>query len=202
MTHIDRLSAPGCVPTHDDILRCRQRTTGIATATFPFHKYYFNLVDVGGQKTERRKWPLVAENPTGMLFFASLIDFDLPLPGDEEHTRMEDSLDVWDEMVNGPIFENATCILFLNKSDLFEDKIERVKMKRTFPDYRGGHDFDAGAEYIAMKYIDRVTQKDTSSIYVHITCAIDTNAMNAVFDSVTEQIFKQRLASAGLIKGM
>ena len=44
------------VPTFDEICRCRIRTLGIKHEEFVFNKVMFRVYDVGGQRSERRKW--------------------------------------------------------------------------------------------------------------------------------------------------
>jgi len=201
LKNIDRLAQQDAIATNDDIVRCRQRTTGLSEVEFAFGKHYFHLFDVGGQKPERRKWDVIANThkPTAVLFFTSLVDFDIPLMSEEGKSRMDESLEVWDDVLKKEEFENTTIILFLNKSDLFEDKIERVKLSDTFKDYKGT-DHQSALDFIKQLFLNKSqdTKHRMESLHVHNTCAIDTNVMQVVFESVTEEIFKQRLALAGL----
>lgn len=45
------------MPTDEDIIHARLRTTGITETHFTFDNVDFTLVDVGGQRSERRKVP-------------------------------------------------------------------------------------------------------------------------------------------------
>lgn len=56
MEHIDRFALPDYVPTNTDVLYARQRTTGIVETKFKVDKFQWSLIDVGGQRSERRKW--------------------------------------------------------------------------------------------------------------------------------------------------
>ncbi len=68
------------------------------------------FVDVGGQRSERRKWINCFENVTSMLFVTSMSDYDLTMSPDElkasnskgltEINRMKDSLDLFSTLVN------------------------------------------------------------------------------------------------------
>ena len=49
MDNIDRLTAADYVPTDEDILRVRAKTTGITEIMFTLDDIKFRLVDVGGQ---------------------------------------------------------------------------------------------------------------------------------------------------------
>jgi len=201
ISNIDRISQPDAIAINDDIVRCRQRTTGLSELEFPFGKHFFHLFDVGGQKPERRKWDVIANThkPTALLFFTSLIDWDIPLVNEEGRSRMDESIEVWIEVLNREEFENATIILFMNKNDLFEDKIERVNLSDTFSEYKGD-DFQSALDFIKNLFLkEAINSKHLpESIHLHNTCAIDTNAMELVFNSVSQEIFNQRLALAGL----
>ena len=50
---------------------------------------------------------------------------------------MHESLVLFDQIVNSFWFKNTTFILFLNKIDLFKQKIEKVDLKIAFPNYSG-----------------------------------------------------------------
>ncbi len=108
--HIDRISKVNYIPEIDDLLRVRQPTTGILEYTFKLKGAYFMFLDVGGQRSERRKWINCFENVTSMLFVTSLSDYDLTMSPDElktsnssnqgEINRMKDSLDLFYTIVN------------------------------------------------------------------------------------------------------
>lgn len=54
--NIERFMSPSYIPTQADVLRARVRSTGIEEAEFRFEDITFRMVDVGGQRSERRKW--------------------------------------------------------------------------------------------------------------------------------------------------
>lgn len=51
-----RASAPDYVPDDVDILHSRMKTTGIIETDFEVGKLKFRMMDVGGQRSERKKW--------------------------------------------------------------------------------------------------------------------------------------------------
>ena len=53
---IDTLSQPDYVPTVEELLLCRVRTTGITSQEYEVDGATFCMYDVGGQKNERKKW--------------------------------------------------------------------------------------------------------------------------------------------------
>ena len=47
---IDRISQPSYMPTQQDVLRARVRTTGIIETTFRYNRMIYRMFDVGGQR--------------------------------------------------------------------------------------------------------------------------------------------------------
>ena len=56
LNNLPRISKPDYVPNTDDVLRTRVKTTGIVEIKFKFKDLNFNMFDVGGQRSERKKW--------------------------------------------------------------------------------------------------------------------------------------------------
>ena len=52
---LDRLFASDYIPTNQDILRARGKTTGISETQFMSRDHIYSLCDVGGQRSERKK---------------------------------------------------------------------------------------------------------------------------------------------------
>ena len=71
------------MPTDQDILRSRVRTTGITETTFKVGDLTYKLIDVGVQRSERRKWIHCFENVTALVYLVSLSDYDQMLHEDE-----------------------------------------------------------------------------------------------------------------------
>lgn len=76
---LERISAAEYLPTEQDILRARQPTTGIIEYPFDLDGIVFRMVDVGGQRSERRKWIHCFENVTSIIFLAVLSEYDMML---------------------------------------------------------------------------------------------------------------------------
>ncbi|XP_019752160.1 guanine nucleotide-binding protein subunit alpha-11-like isoform X2 [Hippocampus comes] len=88
MNQLDRIAEPDYIPTEQDVLRVRFPTTGIHDYSFTISKITLRIVDVGGQKSERRKWIHCFENVTSLIFLASLSEYDQVL--EERNTIVGD----------------------------------------------------------------------------------------------------------------
>ena len=73
---LDRLFDTSYHPTEQDIVQCRARTIGITETTFHLKEHEMLMVDVGGQKSERRKWIHCFQDVTSILFLVSLSGYD------------------------------------------------------------------------------------------------------------------------------
>jgi hypothetical protein len=54
--HVERIGDPDFEPTEEDIVMARVRTTGISVTEFTQNGIDYSIVDVGGQRNERKKW--------------------------------------------------------------------------------------------------------------------------------------------------
>jgi len=113
---IERMAAPGYLPTDQDILRSRVKTTGITETTFQVGELTYKLFDVGGQRSERKKWIHCFENVTALVFLVSLSEYDQMLYEDESVNRMQEALTLFDSICNSRWFVKTSIILFLNRS--------------------------------------------------------------------------------------
>lgn len=98
---------------------------------------FSRMFDVGGQRSERKKWIHCFEGVTAIIFCVALSGYDLVLAEDEEMNRMIESMKLFDSICNSKWFIETSIILFLNKKDLFEEKITRSPLTICFPEYTG-----------------------------------------------------------------
>lgn len=134
---IDRICQPDYLPSDQDVLRSRVKTTGITETTFIIGELTYRMFDVGGQRSERKKWIHCFENVTTILFLVAISEYDQLLFEDETVNRMQEALTLFDSICNSRWFIHTSIILFLNKIDRFRDKLPISPMKNYFPDYEG-----------------------------------------------------------------
>eukprot|EP00092_Neocalanus_flemingeri_P013043 GFUD01014055.1.p1 GENE.GFUD01014055.1~~GFUD01014055.1.p1 ORF type:complete len:372 (+),score=89.07 GFUD01014055.1:45-1160(+) len=198
---MDRILSPDYVPSQDDLIRVRVRTTGIVEVNFSVKEkrkhLHFQMFDVAGQRSERRKWIHCFEGVTAVLFVVSLAEYDQRLMEDSSCNRMVESLDLFGTIVNNKFFTLSSFILFLNKRDLFEEKIENSNFSDFFPEYTGDNNELAVKVWIKNKFMAKNKVLDEAgkpkTLYVHYTNATDTNNIKHVFNDVSDIIIKNLL---------
>jgi guanine nucleotide-binding protein subunit alpha len=196
---IDRMSAPGYLPTDQDILRSRVKTTGITETTFRVGELTYRLFDVGGQRSERKKWIHCFENVTALVFLVSLSEYDQMLYEDESVNRMQEALTLFDSICNSRWFVKTSIILFLNKIDLFAEKLPRSPLGDYFPDYTGGDNYDAACDYLLHRFVSLNQSAASKQIYAHYTCATDTQQIKFVLSAIQDILLQIHLRECGLL---
>jgi len=195
--NVERLSAKDYVPNEQDVLRSRAKTTGIIETEFTLEKTKFRMVDVGGQRSERKKWMHCFQDVTAVIFCVALSEYDLKLYEDDQTNRMHESLKLFKEICNSKWFTETSVILFLNKKDLFAEKIKRIDLNVTFPEYTGGLVYDNAVTFIKDKFLAQ-NENPKKHIYTHTTCATDTDNVQVVFNAVKDIVLQRILDESGI----
>lgn len=196
--HLDNFARPDYVCTDEDILKGRIKTTGITESEFTIGSSKFRVFDAGGQRSERKKWIHCFEGITAVLFVLAMSEYDQMLFEDERVNRMHESIMLFDTLVNSRWFRDTPFILFLNKMDLFEDKVRRIPIRKYFPDYQGRvGDVEAGISYFENIFLS--LNRTSKPIYVRRTCATDSQTMKFVLSAVTDLITQQNLKRSGIL---
>lgn len=199
LTDVDRIATSGYLPTQQDVLRVRVPTTGIIEYPFDLENIIFRMVDVGGQRSERRKWIHCFENVTSIMFLVALSEYDQVLVESDNENRMEESKALFRTIITYPWFHNSSVILFLNKKDLLEDKVQRSHLVDYFPEFDGPQrDAQAAREFILKMFVDLNPDSD-KIIYSHFTCATDTENIRFVFAAVKDTILQLNLKEYNLV---
>lgn len=198
---IDMIKEPNYLPDKDDILYSRVRTSGIVTERYKIEGTIFEMYDVGGQRNERKKWIHCFEGVTAVIFVAALSEYDQRLFEDATANRMVEALDLFEDICNNAYFQNSSMILFLNKKDLFEEKIKKKNIRDypAFADYKGPDcDYEAGVNYFLNMFLAKNRNKERP-IYHHVTCATDTRNVRVVFDACKDIILRENLKNSGFM---
>jgi len=162
MENITRFCDPSFIPEEEDVVMARIRTTGIVTTEFDQKNIdskeewdktiHYQIIDVGGQRAERKKWMHCFDDVKAILFVVNMAGYNMVLFEDEKVNRVHEELSLFQETVNKPIFKRTPIFLFLNKKDLFEEKLRKVDLNVCFNDYNGGAVTQNALDFISKKF--------------------------------------------------
>ncbi|KAG6827076.1 guanine nucleotide-binding protein subunit alpha [Tricholoma furcatifolium] len=192
-----RIGTPGYIPNVTDVLRARRKTFGISEERFTMDTLSIHMFDVGGQRSERKKWIHCFESVTSIIFCTALSEYDQVLLEEKSQNRMSESLVLFESVINSRWFIRTSIILFLNKIDVFKIKLPKVPLEKYFSEYTGGADINKAAKYILWKFMQ--TNKARLNVYPHLTQATDTQNIRVVFAAVKETILQNALKDSGIL---
>ncbi|KAK3708046.1 Guanine nucleotide-binding protein alpha-2 subunit [Vermiconidia calcicola] len=194
---VKRIAEAEYIPTEADVLRARTKTTGIYETRFQMGQLSIHMFDVGGQRSERKKWIHCFENVTSIIFCVALSEYDQVLLEESSQNRMMESLVLFHSVVNSRWFMRTSIILFLNKVDLFRAKLAKSPLGNYFPDYSGGNDVNRAAKYLLWRF--NQVNRAHLNLYPHLTQATDTSNIRLVFAAVKETILQNALKDSGIL---
>jgi GTPase SAR1 family protein len=192
----------GFVPSIQDVLRTRLTTTGIVETNFTMEGKLFRMFDVGGQRGERKYWIHCFDNVTAVMFIGSLSEYDQTLAEDRTKNRLIESWDLFEDVVNLPCFANASIVLFLNKSDLYEEKMNNgIGLGTYIKNYTGPEcDYQAGIDYILEEYkmgMQPDNNDEERELYHHVTNATNRENVQKVWEMTKSIILDNKMSGAG-----
>jgi hypothetical protein len=194
--HVDRIASPDYRPTEEDMIMSRVRTTGISCVDIEDPPYRFSVVDVGGQRNERKKWIHCFDDVKAILFVVSLAGYGQVLFEDNSKNRLHESLELFEQVISNPAFSSLPSIfLVLNKKDLFEAMSRDLGLKTCFPDYDGEeNNMQAMTTFIERKFQAVVARVAPSKkLHTHIIAARVRMDVKCCWAEITSTI-KQRYA--------
>ena len=131
---------------------------------------------------------------------------------------MIESLVLFESVINSRWFLRTSIILFLNKIDVFKQKLPKVPLERYFQEYTGGPDINKAAKYILWRFMQknraRLSVYPQCVTFIHklyaqlitlwlgaysLTQATDTGNVRLVFAAVKETILQNALKDSGIL---
>jgi GTPase SAR1 family protein len=199
LDQIPEIRKKSYIPTLQDMLLYRKKSIGVTEITIT-HKNQkkknkknkkIRLIDVGGQRTERRKWLHCFDMVNYVVFLASLSEFDQVCYEDHQTKRLEESLIIWQGMLNHESFTKTPFCMVFTKNDLFEKKIKQgARVEKYLKGFKPKENISE-EEYIeeARKYICSLYLKDIKrEILTYNVICINTESVKENFTNFFELI--------------
>merc|ERR1712032_765835 len=111
---VDRIASKAFKPTQQDVLLARVKTTQVVMERYRIDGIDFEMYDVGGQRSERRKWIDCFDSVDAVIFVAALSEYDQTLAESRRTNRMVEAIDLFKSVVNNRAFSEISILLFLN----------------------------------------------------------------------------------------
>ncbi|KAM0791696.1 hypothetical protein ACM66B_003969 [Microbotryomycetes sp. NB124-2] len=197
--NIQRIGSVDYIPTDQDILRTRVRSTGIVEEKFQMkNNMTLAVFDVGGQRIH------CFENVQVLVFVAAINEYDQCLWEDEAVSRMSETMMLFESIVSSRWFEKSTVVLLLNKTDLFTSKIlaNTSPLSKYFNDYPSSDDgnVEVAKTFMLKKFVSLANSARRGvPLYTHFSCATDTEQVRVVMAAVLDTVLANVLNEVGFL---
>ena len=195
----ERYVSDGFVPTEEDIVMARKRTTGVVVTELDYGGVHWSCVDVGGQRSERRKWLNCFDNVKAIIYVVNLAGYCKVLFEDKAVNRMHESLNLFEATMSNPLFASTPVFVFLNKKDLFEQLIRDRNIDCCFPEYGGGNDLHSCIEFISEEYQRRLPPSAPKPTFLLLAARMKKDVQYC-FEEVKDILLDQHKKTIGKAK--
>jgi len=222
---VREIMQPDYAPSTMDSLKCRVRTTGMIEYQYDIKENVFILYDVGGQRNERKKWIHHFADVAAVLFVCALNHYHAVLFEDEKKNALHEAIELFTEICNSKWFRKSEMILFLNKDDLFKEKLKsEISLSECFSPEKNWKNkvWDKSYDYVPVRddeladgqrFVDchtkaiqfiqdafmEVNNNPNRVIFCHVTCATDQETVQKVFWDVQNIVIRSNLRKGGLM---
>ncbi|KAL8817059.1 MAG: hypothetical protein Q9223_004040 [Gallowayella weberi] len=163
------------------------KTIGLYKSNIRVKPFEYEIIDVGGTRSVRKKWLRCLEGLDHVIYVADLNGYCQNLEEDPNMNQMLESLHVFEGITRSPHVQNIPVFLFLNKADLFEKTIVNHPISNVFPDYIGGVDYWKACRYMADLF-NRHDQRPPGKLHCYVVDSLDTAAFQNAWRQVQEKI--------------
>jgi GTPase SAR1 family protein len=183
------------LPSDEDLLHVRVRTTGSVQSYFDLKDLKISVMDTGGQRNERKKWIHAFDNVSCLIFVSAMSEYDQKCFEDETTNRVEESLNCFGEIVNSRWFKEVPVVLLFTKQDLFEAKFPKVPLSTHFPEFAGSTVQEA-TEFLINMFQKKAPQgKEVFSLIIDTT---DEMKVSTAIEEVYQiLVIRAELSTAG-----
>lgn len=210
LDQVQRLTTRGYVPSDDDILKARLKTLGVTEHRFKLKRTAdfsgdWRIYDVGGHRSQRDAWAPYFDDMNAIIFLAPISCFNQVMAEDGKYNRLQDSFDLWVKLLSNPLLKHTDLILFLNKTDIFRQKIESgIKFGDYVVSYGSEREntVEAVIEYIRKKFLHLMKKYSSNHprpFYVHLTSVTDTQSTKLILLSLEEMLIRKGLVKGNLV---
>jgi len=189
-----RFFSPDFKASPEDVLRTRTKTSGVLEYSFPLEKISatVKIIDVGGQRAERRKWMHQFDNCDLVIYFSSLIGYNMTMEEDSKTNRLQDDLALFNSLMQ-LIPMKKSWIFFQNKDDLFKTLIEKKGLSQQFPGLipeGKEYDYDFNIKFLQERFQEKWTGE---KLTFYTTCALDGEQMRKIWGILHKDLTRQQI---------
>eukprot|EP01083_Nonionella_stella_P110940 325027_1 len=194
-------------PGFDDYMRFALPSTGftekvLTSRVGAYGQWCFRIVDVGGGRSERKKYLSSASTADGfdmMVFVVALNEYNKTCFEDSSSNRLHESLSLFRRLCEDDNWNALRRIIILNKYDLFQETIVDTPITVCFDDFptndKSPYDEEHVIAFIQSKF------EECSKLEEHFirANALDAENLEMVFEPIMKGLVHSKLVRDGLL---
>ncbi|KAJ7800514.1 G-protein alpha subunit [Mycena olivaceomarginata] len=200
-----RIAALDYIPSDRDIMRARIKTLGVEEHRFVTESGFragteFYITDVCGSSNQVMNFLVPYFDDVQAILFLAPLAFWQSLDEDSKVNRVQDSLELWREIVGNPLLAKTAFILLFNKKDVLQAHIAAgVPVKKYVPSFGDRPNDVASFVFSVADFRDKFSayhrkfSPEPRPFIFYETEAIDTKSTAIILSEVQEQIIRNHL---------
>ena len=193
------------------LLRGCYRTMGVHVTKLDIQGRPCRIYDVGGRRSERKKWPNYLQDVDMVIFVVSLTGYCQTLPEDVNtvgpdeqifdsirrltlflQNQMQESQMLFEYITKLDGFKTIPIILVFNKLDLLKQRMTENPIANYYPEYSGDPDPMKGYRFFAAKFTE-FDRRPEGSLRILVTSAVDYDDFKPTVDELWLDLFQDDL---------
>jgi len=151
---------------------------------------HWKVIDVGGQRSERRKWLPYMDAVQGVLFFINSHGYRVVLYEDSATLRVHEDMSLFERTMKDN-FQKVPLTLVFTKEDLYHANFDEVRFKAAFPELK--EDEKKWTSQDGVMHLETVFNKLTPvdrqyPLKIVWLCTFDNDAVRQVFYDMQQKI--------------
>ncbi|MCJ1265296.1 Guanine nucleotide-binding protein alpha-1 subunit [Lobaria immixta] len=194
---INRIALPDYAPTDQDILRIWVNTICYTSTDFTIENLTWRVFDVGGLRSERKKWVHVFEDVAVLIYLVDISAYDQCLYEDESANMTQESLVVFEAIRELSFFAHTSIVLFFTKIGCLEGKLATSPIKKYIHDFSNDPNSPQDVkDYFERKFLS-LNKNPQRTIDVYFTSLVSKTGPGRTAFAAIEQALRLRKGKSG-----
>ncbi|KAL8801692.1 MAG: hypothetical protein Q9182_004286 [Xanthomendoza sp. 2 TL-2023] len=174
---------------YQDFLHACVHTNQTWSECFETNNFVYNVFDVDGYRSGRKKWVHTFGGVECLLFVASLAGYDTRLLEDRTANQLTESLLLFESLLSLTWFKHTSIVLILNKLDIFKRQIKTNPLHDYDHYYVGPEkDPEAALTYIIASFKAQQRLDDERKLHIYTTNATDIGGCQAMLQDIEDNL--------------
>ena len=192
-----RLTTINYTALETDYIKFQQKTTGIVQHKFTYKNTPFLLMDVGGQRNERKKWINALSVCNALVYVVSLSEFDEICMEDEKTNRLVEDFATFQEWSKNDLVKEKMVYLLFTNTDRFQKKIRDSKrlevIRNIFPEHDISDDVRDLDAVIFSRIVEEFSERDYNNRIAGMfkTNVLDCNELRSAMSSMLDMMINK-----------